>query len=74
METFLALLEYMYTDHAPIEEGDSVALMVAANQFCLTRLVCLCELYITKEVDKSCRENIEKSEIDVIGLLLTSQV
>ncbi len=23
-ENFLALLEYLYTDHAPIEEGDAV--------------------------------------------------
>ncbi len=73
-ENFLALLEYLYTDHAPIEEGDCVGILIAANQFCQARLVNLCELYITKEVDRSCSKQIEKSEIDVIGLLHTSQV
>ena len=34
----------------------------------------MCELYITKEVDRACAKQIEKSDIDVIGLLLTSQV
>ena len=45
-----------------------------ADRYCIPRLVNLCELYITKEVDRSVSKNIEKSEIDVIGLLLTSQV
>ncbi len=74
LENMMALLEYLYTDHAPIEEGDSVGIMVLANQYCQPRLVNLCELYITKEVDRSVVKNIEKSEIDVIGLLLTSDV
>ena len=74
LDTFLALLEYLYTDHAPIEEGDSVEIMVLANQYCLSRLVDLCELYISKEVDRCCSKNIERAEIDVIGLLMTSQV
>ena len=25
-ENFLALLEYLYTDHAPIDEGDAVGM------------------------------------------------
>lgn len=74
LENFLALLEYLYTDHAPIEEGDSVGIMVLADQYCQPRLVNLCELYITKEVDRSCSKCIETADIDVIGLLLTSQV
>jgi Rho family protein len=73
-ECFSALLEYLYTDHAPIEDGDSVGIMVLADEYCQKRLINLCELYITKEVDRSVTKQIEKSEIDVIGLLLTSQV
>ncbi|XP_071101389.1 rho-related protein racA-like [Haliotis cracherodii] len=72
-ECFLALLEYLYTDHAPIEGGDAVGILVLADEYCQPRLVNLCELYITKEVDRSCTKNIEKSDIDVIGLLLTAQ-
>ncbi|XP_048237534.1 rho-related protein racA-like [Haliotis rufescens] len=72
-ECLLALLEYIYTDHAPIEGGDAVGILVLADEYCQPRLVNLCELYITKEVDRSCTKNIKKSDIDVIGLLLTSQ-
>ena len=73
-DCFLALLEYLYSDHAPIEEGDSVGIMVLADEYCQRRLINLCELYITKEVDRNVTKRIEKSDIDVIGLLLTSQV
>ena len=74
LDTFLALLEYLYSDHAPIEDVDSVGLLQLADLYCLPRLVNLCELYITKEVERSVSKNIEKSEIDVVGLLLISQV
>lgn len=74
LDAFLAVLEYIYTDHAPIEDGDSVSIMVIANQYFLKRLVNLCELYITKEVDRSVVKKIRESEIDVIGLLLSSQL
>lgn len=74
MEVFLAVLEYLYTDHAPIEDGDSVSIMVMADRYCLSRLVNLCELYITKEVDRSVSKNIQKSDVDVINLLHVSQV
>ena len=70
----LALLEYLYTDHAPIEDGDAVGIMVLADRFCLPRLVNLCELYITKEVAKSGTQNGNKSGFNVIRLLLTAQV
>ena len=73
-ESFLAFLEYLYTDHSPIEETDSVGVLVLADEYGQKRLQNLCELYITKEVDKHVAKNIEKSDIDVIGLLLTSQV
>jgi Rho family protein len=73
-DNFLALLEYLYTDHAPIESGDSVGLLIAADRFFQTRLKNLCELYITKEVDRSVVKNIEKADIDVVGLLHGAQV
>lgn len=73
-ECFMALMEYLYSDHAPIEDGDSVGIMVLADEYGQKRLVNLCELYITKEVDRSVTKQIEKSDIDVIGLLLTSQI
>ncbi|KAL9981519.1 hypothetical protein ACROYT_G010227 [Oculina patagonica] len=73
LQSFLALLEYLYTDHAPIEEGDSVEIMILADRFCLPRLVTLCELYITKKVDSSIQKRVADGTSDVINLLLTSQ-
>ena len=74
VDTFLALLEYLYTDHSPIEEGDSVGILVLADEYCVPRLRNLCELYITKDVDRHCSKQIEKSDIDVVGLLNTAEV
>lgn len=69
----MALLEYLYTDHAPIEEGDSVEIMVLADRFCLPRLVTMCELYTTKKVDSLIQKRVADGTKDVINLLLTSQ-
>jgi Rho family protein len=74
VECFLALLEYMYTDHSPIQENDSVGIMLLADEYGQSRLIDICELYITREVDRSTSKQIKKAEIDVIGLLLTAQV
>jgi len=72
-ECFLALIEFLYTDHAPIEKLDAVELMILANRFGMSRLVTLCELYISKDVEVATRVDIIKADIDVIGLLLVSQ-
>jgi len=72
-ENFMALQEYLYTSHAPIEEGDSVGILELANEYHLPRLITLCELYISKEVERATTVGIEKAEIDIVGLLLTAQ-
>ncbi|XP_059174204.1 rho-related protein racA-like [Physella acuta] len=74
-ENFLALLEYLYTDHAPLEESeDLVGILALADENCLPRLANLCELYLSKEVDKACQAKIQRAEIDVIGLLNTAHL
>lgn len=73
-KNFLALLEYLYTDHVPIEEGDLVEIMVLADSLCLPRLVTLCELYITKELDRAFLNKVADDPSYVIDLLLKSQV
>ncbi len=70
LETFLALLEYLYTDHSPIEDSDSIGILVLANQYGLPRLINLCELYITKQVDKACAQSIADADIDIIGVCM----
>ena len=67
METFMAFLEYLYTDHSPIEDGDSFGILVVANQYCVTRLLALCELYISKQVERAVQKSIKDAEIDIIG-------
>ena len=67
-------LEYLYTGHSSIESSeDPVGILVLSNRFGCPRLMTLCELYISKMVEKATKDNIEKAEIDVIGLLLESQ-
>eukprot|EP01113_Clastostelium_recurvatum_P017139 TRINITY_DN2004_c0_g1_i1.p1 TRINITY_DN2004_c0_g1~~TRINITY_DN2004_c0_g1_i1.p1 ORF type:complete len:614 (+),score=151.93 TRINITY_DN2004_c0_g1_i1:176-1843(+) len=77
-DTFLAALQYIYTDHAPIEDSDMGELIVLANRLGLTRLITLCELYISKAVDHAVADGIkkaiEKGEIDIIGLLPLAQL
>ncbi|KAM9998538.1 hypothetical protein ACTFIY_008192 [Dictyostelium cf. discoideum] len=72
-DSFMAILEYLYTAHAPIEEGDSVGILVLANRFDLRRLVSLCELYISKEIERATTIGIFRSELDIIGLLICAQ-
>jgi Rho family protein len=73
VDTFLPLLEYIYTEHAPIEEGDAVGLLMLSDRYQMTRLGTLCELYISKMVERACEKGIEKADIDVIGLLQLAQ-
>ena len=68
MNTFMAFLQYLYTDHAPIEEGDPAAILVLANQYCVGRLRSLCELYISKTIEKATEVSIAKSDVDFIGV------
>ena len=68
LDNFLAFLEYLYTDHAPIEEGDCIGVLVLSNQYVMKRLMSLCELYIAKKVDRACAESIADADVDVIGM------
>jgi len=62
-------MEYIYTDHCPIEEGDGLGILALADRFGLTRLVTLCELYITKWIDENTRVDITTSDVDVVSIL-----
>ncbi len=66
LETFLALLEYLYTDHAPIEESDAVGILALSNQYAVSRLMGLCELYISKEVERRTADSIAQADLNVI--------
>jgi hypothetical protein len=43
---------FAFSDHSPIEESsDAVGILVLANCYQISRLVTLCELYISKMVE-----------------------
>ena len=74
-ECFQALLEYLYTDHAPIENGDSaVGILTMADRYGQERLKNLCECYIKEEVGRKVKGHIAEADIDVIELLHGAQV
>jgi Rho family protein len=74
-EAFSAFLKYIYTDHCPIEETpDSIGILELSNRFNLRRLTSLCELKITKQVEVATKDDIAKADIDIIGILLASQL
>ena len=74
-DAFKALLEYLYSDHAPIEEGDPVGILVLANQFCQPRLVTLAEYYVTKCVENSFNaKGGADADVDVVGILYSAKV
>ena len=75
MKSFLIVLEYLYADNAPVEEGDTGEMLALADRFCLPRLVSLCELYLTKKVEfVMIRSQVSNVVKVVISLLLRSQV
>ena len=65
-ENMLAFLEYLYTDHCSIDEGDSVGILELSNEYMVPRLTSLCELYIQNEVDRATSESLPLADIDVI--------
>lgn len=48
--TFLALLEYVYTDHAEVEPVDAIGLFVLADRFMMERLKTVCEERVQKGI------------------------
>ena len=62
----LAFLEYLYTDHCSIDEGDSVGILELFNEYMVPRLTSLCELYQKNEVDSTTSKSIPLADIDVV--------
>ena len=76
-------LEFLYTDHVVFKDmaelGDAardgtelhkvLELLVLADRLGLPRLISLCELRLTKLVDRAVETSIEKADVDFVGLL-----
>jgi len=69
LETFLSFLEYLYSSHTPINSLNQVDIMRCAAYYKVDRLVSLCELYISKEVERATALDIVKAEISIVELL-----
>jgi len=63
------IFDYLYSDHCTISSLNQYDLMKMAFSLNLPRLVSLCELYISKTIEKETIEGIERANIDVIGIL-----
>lgn len=48
--------------------------MALADQYGISRLVTLCELYISKTVEKATADKISVADIDVVDLLCSAQL
>ena len=70
---FHALFEYLYSAHSTINERNAVGLLSLANEYGKSGLISLCEIFISKNIDKSVAQGIENADIDTIGLLLLAQ-
>jgi hypothetical protein len=79
-ESFEIMLEYLYTEHTTgLEKDDVVVDVLQLSDYYLpgqSRLLSMCELYISKLVER-CTANdiVNQEEIDLVGLLnLTSRL
>ena len=69
-ECFRHLLNYLYSDHADIDDEtpELCELLALADRFQQPRLASLCELYISKAVEKATADSIRDADCDLVGL------
>tara|TARA_R110002050_G_scaffold53365_3_gene121419 strand:+ start:36 stop:1868 length:1833 start_codon:yes stop_codon:yes gene_type:complete len=66
---FLVIMRWLYSEHTPIEETGTVDVLKTAAHFRLRRLVTLCELYASKEVERKTANDIIKADISIVDIL-----
>jgi len=72
-KTFGVFLEFLYTDHAKIDDDIVMELLSFSNKMRETRLISWCEYLMSKVIERAVEQSIEKADLDIIGLLLTAQ-
>lgn len=58
---------------AAYEAESLCCLLVLADRFAVPRLVALCELYISKAIERATADSISKSPLDISGVVMTAQ-
>lgn len=73
---FLCFLEYLYTEKASTAMSqladpiiDVVSLMQLAHRFGVHRLITLCELFLSKQVERFTQDNIVESKFPLVAIL-----
>ena len=72
--SFLALLEFLYTDHAPICDVKGNGLLLIADKYGISKLVNYCEIFIINQLDKLTESSRNNAVEDIIDALLMAQV
>ena len=74
-QSFLALLEYLYTDHCMSLERIPVEnVLILADQFCLARLVQICESHMHKDLQQILTEACLPDSKEIMDALAFSRV
>jgi hypothetical protein len=73
-EILIPFIEYLYTGHIEINESNSLLLIEYSNKFGISRIITLCEIYLSKWIERETAQGIEKAEVDIIGLLNFAQL
>merc|ERR1712228_284366 len=77
-KTFGVFLEYLYTDHAPLNDQneddiDYMDLLKFSYFMRERRLISWCEYLMSKVIEKAVEQSIEHADIDIIDLLIKAQ-
>eukprot|EP01084_Bolivina_argentea_P285492 489596_1 len=72
-KTFGVFLEYLYTDHAQIDDDIVMDLLQFSNLMRESRLISWCEYLMSKVIERAVEQSIQKADLDIIGLLLIAQ-
>lgn len=75
LDGFLGCLQFLYTDEVNFDLYDATEVLKVANQFCSTRLVSLCEVWLEKKMELSFLASKKKSDRagELVDLILTAQ-
>ncbi|KAH3743262.1 Ras subfamily protein [Pelomyxa schiedti] len=75
-KSFLAVLEFIYTDHSPIDtncDTDRCEVLQLAHKLQLPRLITLAELYSSKAIEVATRESVGQCTMPICALLEVAQ-
>lgn len=72
----MGFLEYLYTDELNFDDHDPIEVLKVANQFCVSRLVTLCEVWLEQKMEIALWNSKKKSDraVELVDLIVTAQV